>query len=237
MEAAISRISPCSISQSRSEEEDPLGSRPSRVGGELVCQWGRCSSASRNRTAEKPNGEFEDIRWRTSGKIAPNETSGECRSANLSMNSEALRRPIESQKVYLYQVLMRGGARATVIQHSPFEFRSLSLSRCGQDKNKCRGSAGTSGPGPVRRQVLTRPRPGLRDTSPVTCAEIRPGTHAPCVGRVTVQAGFLTRGSLSCLRLPGQQPSGTLEEDSPLTVAGAAPGLTAGKSRRTGFPC
>ena len=74
------------------------------------------------------------------------------------------------------------------------------------------------------RQDLARPSPGLRDTSSVTYAEIRPGTHTPCVGRVTVQAGFLTRGSLSCPRLPGRGPSGNLEENSPLTVAGAAPG-------------
>jgi hypothetical protein len=51
----------------------------------------RCLSASRNRTAEMPNGEFEDIRWRTSGKISPNAASGECSNANLSINSQTLR--------------------------------------------------------------------------------------------------------------------------------------------------
>ena len=90
--------------------------------------------------------------------------------------------------------------------------------------------------GLLDEQELARPSPSLRDTSSVTYAEIRPGTHTPCVGRVTVQAGFLTRGSLSCLRLPGREPSGNMEKDSPLTVAGAAPGLAALR-RLTGFPC
>ena len=131
------------------------------------------------------------------------------------------------------QLLEYGDAHEAAVLAAMMTLPDCAIQAIGEPSSidKCRGSAGTTDLGLPTGQELARPSPGLRDTSYVTYAEVRPGTHTPCVGRVTVQAGFLTRGSLSCPRLPGREPSGNLEENSPLTVAGAAPGSRASSHR------
>ena len=74
-----------------------------------ICAGG--ISASRNRTAELPDREFGDFARQTLRKLSLKQASGEYRSANISMNSEALRWRVKPKKVFVYQWLIRGGPR------------------------------------------------------------------------------------------------------------------------------
>lgn len=64
---------------------------------------------------------------------------------------------------------------------------------------------------------------GLRIGHEVTAAEEPPRAHAPCDGRVTGSGRSPGSRVYAVVRLPGIAPSGSLDNGSPLTVAGAAP--------------
>ena len=96
---------------------------------------------------------------------------------------------------------------------------------CGPMRNSmkdCRGGAGAEGLDLALTAGINEGhvRSSATSHSPVTSAEDRPETHAPCVGRMTVQAGFLTRGSLPCSAFPGLYPVASWKKARRLQLRG-----------------
>src|SRR3954470_747075 len=85
------------------------------------------------------------------------------------------------------------------------------------------------------RKISTQSPATVISTSPLRKP---PRVHAPCIGRVT-GAGRSPGSRVVALAPPSREyPSGILEEGSPLTVAGAAPGSIGREhaANLTGFP-